>query len=75
MKILHHFSFMNGVSFVAPARAFVQNPFGHATAINADWIAVMPFALTWFGYRSIDRAAWRHLYLFHRRRFDGTPDF
>lgn len=36
--------FMNGVSFVAPSREIGSNPFMPVKMINADWVALMPFA-------------------------------
>jgi len=38
--------FMNGVSFVAPPRELHGNPFMPVKTINADWVAIMPFAFT-----------------------------
>jgi len=38
--------FMNGVSFVAPPNEFNENPFGPVRGINADWVAIMPYAFT-----------------------------
>ncbi len=39
-----HAEFMNGVSFVAPPEKFTSNPFGPVKAVNADWVAIMPYA-------------------------------
>ena len=38
--------FMNGVSFVAPPNEFTENPFSSIVDINANWVAIMPFAFT-----------------------------
>lgn len=35
---------INGVSFVAPRSMYDQNPFGHLLNINANWVAIMPYA-------------------------------
>ena len=37
---------MNGVSIVAPANEFDENPFSPVKLLNANWIAVMPYAFT-----------------------------
>lgn len=36
--------FINGVSFVAPSRELTNDPFPPLKMINANWIAVMPYA-------------------------------
>lgn len=36
--------FMNGVSFVAPSKQLISNPFDKVVAVNADWVAIMPYA-------------------------------
>ena len=36
--------FMNGVSFVAPPREFDSDPFSNLKELNADWVAIMPYA-------------------------------
>jgi hypothetical protein len=42
-----HFSEkMRGVSFVAPPKAFLKNPFKPVKDLNADWVAVMPYAFS-----------------------------
>ena len=38
--------FMNGVSLVAPPNKFEVNPFTPIKEINADWVAIMPYAFT-----------------------------
>ena len=38
--------FMNGVSFVAPPNEFTENPFSSIVKINANWVAIMPYAFT-----------------------------
>jgi hypothetical protein len=38
--------FMNGVSLVAPPKKFDENPFNSIEKINADWVAIMPYAFT-----------------------------
>jgi len=40
---------MNGLSFVAPPEAFTENPMSDITAINANWIAVIPFGFSYSG--------------------------
>lgn len=35
---------MNGVSFVAPRNAFTENPFSPVVDINANWVAIIPYA-------------------------------
>ena len=37
---------MNGVSFVAPPKAFQENPFDPVVHVNANWVAVMPYAFS-----------------------------
>lgn len=38
--------FMNGVSFVAPRGEFEENPYASIIDLNADWVALMPYAFT-----------------------------
>ncbi len=38
--------FMNGISFVAPPREFKNEPFKEIKKINADWVAIMPYAFS-----------------------------
>lgn len=38
--------FMNGISFVAPPGEFKENPYSSIIDINAEWIAIMPYAFT-----------------------------
>ena len=38
--------FMNGVSFVAPPKEFNENPFSDVIEVNANWVAIMPYAFT-----------------------------
>ena len=38
------FEKMNGVSFVAPQKEYAGNPFTPVIEINANWIAIMPYA-------------------------------
>lgn len=40
---------MRGLSFVAPPRAFSNDPMIEVQAVNSDWIAVTPFAYTRVG--------------------------
>jgi len=40
---------MNGLSFVAPPKAFTEDPMVDITAINANWIAVIPFGYSYKG--------------------------
>jgi len=37
---------IRGLNFVAPPETFTQNPMPAITAVNSDWIAVVPFAFT-----------------------------
>ena len=40
---------LKGLSFVAPPRAFTNNPMEAVQAVNANWIAVIPYAYTRVG--------------------------
>lgn len=35
---------IKGLSFVAPPRPFTEDPMIHVTSVNAEWIAVIPYA-------------------------------
>ncbi len=37
---------MHGLSFVSPARPPAENPFGTATAIGSNWVAIIPYAFS-----------------------------
>ena len=37
---------MRGISLVAPARPFTNNPMEPLNAIGTDWITIMPFAFS-----------------------------
>lgn len=53
---------MCGLNFVAPPRAFTNNPMDAVNAVNADWIAVIPYAFTRVGepkvYFNTERQWW-----------------
>jgi len=40
---------IDGLNFVAPPNEFTNNPMPEVKAVNADWIAVVPFAFTRVG--------------------------
>jgi len=37
---------MTGITLVAPRDSFVTNPFSDIKAVNADWVALVPYAFT-----------------------------
>jgi hypothetical protein len=44
MAFEEHLNFMNGVSFVAPPKPFEGAVFEDVIEINANWVAIMPYA-------------------------------